>query len=257
MLEAIKEKRDYDLNDPHATMQHRKIILSKPFLKKLYLEWYNDFKSSSEGLPNGRIIEIGSGGGFLKNISPDVITSDIMPLPCCDMAFPAESIPFSDQSISGIFMLNVLHHIPEVDLFFKEAERVLQFGGIIHMVEPANTWFSRFIYKNLHHESFDPRTKDWSFCTSGPLSGANIALAWIVFKRDIDTFREKYPSLQVLAFQHHTPFRYLISGGLSFRSLVPGWGFGAVTLFEKLWRPLYQLVAMFCTIKVKKEMIME
>ena len=28
------------------------------------------------------------------------------------------------------------------------------------MIEPANTWFSRIIYKNFHHEVFD-ESSDW------------------------------------------------------------------------------------------------
>ena len=30
----------YDLDDPRRTIHHKEIILSKPFLKKLYIEWY-------------------------------------------------------------------------------------------------------------------------------------------------------------------------------------------------------------------------
>jgi SAM-dependent methyltransferase len=86
---------------------------------------------------------------FLKEIYPSVITSDIMPLSVCDMQFSAHEMPFENNSLKAIFMLNVLHHIPDNEQFLQEAQRTLQKGGFIYMIEPANTFFSRFIYKKL------------------------------------------------------------------------------------------------------------
>ena len=252
ILSFLKEKRDFDLDAPEATLQHREIILGKPFLRKLYEEWYHSFINKLPELPNGKLLEIGSGGGFLKQICPDIITSDIMDLSLCDMTFTAENLPFKDNSLSTIFMLDVLHHIPNCKEFFKEAERTLLPGGMIFMIEPANTFFSRFIYKNLHHEPFDPDA-GWDFPETGPLSGANGALPWIVFKRDIDIFHELFPALKLRSFIHHTPFRYLITGGLSYKSIVPGWSFKGVTLFEKLLTPFYPYSSMFQTIEVIKK----
>ena len=251
ILQLLKEKKEFDLDAIETTLQHREIILNKPFLKKLYEEWYHSFINKIPGLPEGKLLEIGSGGGFLKQIYPDIITSDIMDLSLCDMTFSAENIPFQENSLCAIFMIDVLHHIPHCKKFFKEAERTLKPGGIIFMIEPANTFFSRFIWKNLHHEPFDPNA-GWGFPASGPLSGANGAIPWIVFKRDIDIFHELFPALKLRSFIHHTPFRYLITGGLSYKSIVPGWSFKGVTLFEKLFAPLNHFTAMFQTIEVIK-----
>jgi hypothetical protein len=33
----------FDLDDPRATLAHRDIILQKPFLKRLYQDWYQIF----------------------------------------------------------------------------------------------------------------------------------------------------------------------------------------------------------------------
>src|ERR1035437_5483146 len=127
-------------------MRHREIILSKPFLKKLYAEWYKSFIDEIPTLPEGKILEIGSGSGFLKEMYPEAITSDIQKLPFCDMTFSAEKIPFQNNELSAIFMINVLHHIPKCENFFSEAQRTLKPGGIIYMMEPANTFLSKIIY---------------------------------------------------------------------------------------------------------------
>ncbi|MBK8443443.1 MAG: hypothetical protein IPL35_08515 [Sphingobacteriales bacterium] len=56
------------------------------------------------------------------------------------------------------------------------------------MSEPANTAWGRFFYQNFHHEPFQPEAASWEIPSTGPLSGANGALPWIIFKRDIDLF---------------------------------------------------------------------
>lgn len=252
VLDYFKEKKPDNIDSPETTIRHREIILNKKFLKNLYTEWYYSFIKITKNLPSGHLIEIGSGGGFLKQIDPSIITSDILKLPDCDMVFSAEKMPFEDKSVSAIFMIDVLHHIPDSKLFFAEAQRVLNTGGIIFMIEPANTFFSRIIFKNIHHEPFNTEVTEWKFPASGPLSGANGALPWIIFKRDIKIFEELYPYLSLKKIKYHTPFRYLITGGLSYKSLVPGWAFKPVTFFEKLLTPLFPIIALFQTIQIIK-----
>ncbi len=251
-LKFIKEEKNENLNAPQASIQHRDIILRKSFLKKLYREWYNSFLAEIKNLPEGKIVEIGSGGGFIKDMNPKIITSDIIKLPGCDMIFSAHKMPFENKSLSAIFMLDVLHHIPNVNSFFAEAMRCLKPGGELFMLEPANTKFSRFIYKNFHHEPFLPEAKNWNFPSSGPLSDANGAIPWIVFERDKEKFLEKYPDFQIKSINKHTPFRYLITGGLSYKSLVPGFCFSFVSFLELLLKPVYKYIAMFQTIRIVK-----
>ena len=106
-----KYKIDFDLDDPNASLAHRDIILKKPFLKKLYNDWYLIFIIKSKEIKNGKYLEIGSGGGFLKDVFPEVITSDILILPNVDLIFTAEEIPFKENELASIVMLNVFHHI--------------------------------------------------------------------------------------------------------------------------------------------------
>lgn len=252
MLSFLKEKKASDLDAPGTTLQHREIILRKKFLKKLYIQWYQDLINQTKNLPSGKIIEIGSGGGFLKDMEPTIITSDILPFPHCDMTFAGEQMPFADNELSAILMIDVLHHIPDSRSFFGEAQRVLKPGGKIIMIEPANTSFSRFIFQNFHHENFDPESKSWEFPTSGPLSGANGALPWIIFTRDYETFKTEFPMLSKETIKLHTPFAYLISGGLSFKSPFPGWMFTPFRWFENALSPFNKSLAMFQTIEVVK-----
>jgi SAM-dependent methyltransferase len=252
LLSFIKEKKKANLDAPETTLEHRQTILRKGFLKKIYISWYRELLTIVKELPKGKIIEIGSGGGFLKDIDARVITSDILPFSHCDLTFSAEMMPFEDNSVSAIFMIDVLHHIPESKRFFAEAQRILIPEGRIMMIEPANTAFSRFIFRNFHHENFDSSAKEWNFPTSGPLSGANGALPWMIFTRDYSNFKILFPELIKEKIRLHTPFAYLVSGGLTFKSLFPGWMYMPFKLFELALSPLYKWIAMFQTITVKK-----
>ena len=82
-------------------------------------------------------------------------------------------------------MTNVLHHLPQPGRFFDEAAGCVRPGGVVAMVEPWNTAWSRWVYRHhLHHETFLPAAADWEVPRGGPLSAANGALPWILFARD-------------------------------------------------------------------------
>ncbi len=245
-------RNNANLDAPQASIAHKYIIQQKQFLKKLYTEWYQIFVNQIDKLPNGILLEIGSGGGFFKEIYPDVITSDVVDLPEIDMTFSALHIPLKNRSTAAIFMLDVLHHLPDCQQFFNEAKRVLKPGGQIIMIEPANTFFSRIIYRNFHHEKFDTSAKDWKQKKGKRLSDANQALPWIIFTRDVSTFKQLNPEFSIINKQLHTPFRYLLSGGLSYKALVPAAWFSTITSLEKLLHPFYHFIAMFQTIVIKK-----
>ena len=237
MPETKHIKNTEDLNEVESTVLHRNIIKKKGFLYKLYLEYYGIFKENIKDIPNGLKIELGSGGGFLKEVINDVITSDVLELPDVDKVF---------------FLLDTLHHIKEPDKFFSEVNRCLKPGAKIIMIEPTNTLFSRFFFKHIHDEQFDENQEKWIVDGEGRLADANIAMPWIIFIRDREKFLTKYPDLEILQINKHTPFRWFLSGGLSYRQFVPSASFGFFTKIEKLLSPFDNILCSFMTIVVKK-----
>jgi SAM-dependent methyltransferase len=251
LSKEIKYDFKTHLDDPETSVQHGQIILSKLFLKKVYLEWYRNFVNIAKENPSGKYLEIGSGGGFLKDLIPNVITSDIMPIPGVDMTFSAEEMPFKNNELDGIFMVNVMHHIPRPYLFFKEAERTLKPGGKIVMVEPANTPFSKFVYQKFHHEPFEPAA-GWEFTSTGPLSSSNQALPYIYLIRDREKFEKEFPSLKIEKIKIHTALTYILSGGVSRRNLVPQWSYGFWKTLER-FPGVSSLAGMFGTYIISKK----
>jgi len=245
----IKYDIEHPLDSPERTLYHREIIRHKKFLRKLYEQWYDEFIKEIENLPNDTFIELGSGGGFLKELEPRVICTDILELPTNDMTFSALNMPFRDNSVGGIFMVDTMHHIPDIEKFLIEANRVLAKNGKMIMIEPANSLWGRFIYKNFHHEPFDLKG-GWTFPSKGPLSGANGALPWIVFERDKLIFKEKFPNLIIETINYRNPLLYLISGGVSYKQLLPDFMFPIIDKIDRLLPKLSRQMSMFQLIKI-------
>lgn len=247
----LKYHSEHSLDSVERTLQHRNIIMRKKFLRKLYEQWYGEFVSEIANLPNDIYIELGSGGGFLKELLPKVICTDLLDLPGNDMTFSALEIPFEDNSVGAIFMVDTMHHIPDMEIFLNEVNRVLKKRGKLIMIEPANSIWGRLIFKNFHHEPFDTKGS-WIIPDTGPLSGANIALPWIVFERDIQIFNEKYPKLNLESIQYRNPILYLMSGGVSYRQLLPDFMYPLVNFIDGLLPKVSRQISMFQRIKITK-----
>jgi hypothetical protein len=175
--------RGLDIDDPRTTHLRLQIIQEKSFLRQIYQEWYRDIVAA---LPPGQgaVLELGARGGFMSEFVPDLITSELFYCPNIRVTLDGLCLPFLAKSLRGIVMTNVLHHLPQTRPLFAEATGCVRSGGVVAMIEPWVTPRSRFVYSRLHHEPFEPETPSWELPASGPLSGANDALPWIIFARD-------------------------------------------------------------------------
>jgi hypothetical protein len=83
--------------------------------------------------------------------------------------------------------------------------------------------------------------------------GANQALTYLVFVRDRAKFLRKFPQLKIVHEKPLTNYvRYLLSGGLNFRALVPDWTSGVIRLCEILLTPAAPLLALHHVIVLKR-----
>ncbi len=209
-----------DLDDPQVTYRRRTIIKEKRFLHAIYKEWYG---MQMDQLPelDGKILEIGSGAGFFTEVCAQSIASEIFYCPFVDTVLDGMQLPFPDETLRAIVMTDVFHHIPDVEKFLQEALRTLCAGGRIIMIEPWVSRWSRWVMDHFHSEPMDVEMQTWQFPSHGPLSSSNQALPWIVFERDRALFEQKFAKFKLLTLQPFMPFRYLLSGGVSMRSLAP------------------------------------
>jgi len=114
--------------------------------KKYHFKRYSMIKEMI-GNKNGSLLDIGCGapsdcmedGAFLSFIGYGT-GIDII---CREIDFPfkigsAEKIPFPDKSFDIITLLEVIEHVKEPNIVFKEIYRVLKDGGILIMSTPNN-----------------------------------------------------------------------------------------------------------------------
>jgi hypothetical protein len=240
--------RDLNIDASESVIIRKRIIHKKPFLKMMYHEWYQSIKNSLPRNNTGPILELGSGGGFLKDYIPDLITSEILQIDDVDIVLDGQCLPFNKATLEGIVMVDVFHHISNVKSFMADAALCVKPGGFIIMIEPWNTQWSRWVYRYLHHEPFHPMVKNWELPKGGPLSQANSALPWMVFERDLTKFERDFPQWLIHEKTLHTPFCYLLSGGVSLRSFMPGRLFRMCRKLEGLLNPWMHTLAMFAKV---------
>jgi SAM-dependent methyltransferase len=257
MLEAIKrllahpDTRELGVDDPRTTQRRRGILRKNAFLWQIYDEWYRLISARVPEGPGG-VLELGSGAGFLARHIPGLIASDVFLCSDIQLVLDARRLPFSSRSLKAIAMVDVLHHIPDNRAFLAEAQRCLRAGGSIVMIEPWVSTWSREIYARLHDEPFNPNAKNWTFPGAGPLSGANVALPWIIFQRDRDEFESEFRELEIQELRPLMPFRYLVSGGVSMRQLMPGVTFNIWSKLESLLCAWPHHWSMFALIHLKR-----
>jgi SAM-dependent methyltransferase len=246
--------RGLSVDDPTTTVRRRDLAKTKKTLYLSNLIWYRELQAIERTAPPGARVELGSGGGFLDEHIAGLVTTDLLPLPFVKLVCRAETLPFEDATVGGIFMINVLHHVIDVEAFFRQVERVLRPGGVLGLIEPYVSPLSKLVYRHLHPEPFEPKAPAWNLEPSGPLSGGNDAMPWIVFVRDRQRFEAMYPKLTIERITPHTVLTRLLSGGVLMRSMVPAFLFPALQATERaLPRWITGRLALFATIVVRKK----
>ena len=244
----ITEKNIYkiDPNSKNLIFAHIENIKKKKILRSAFSYFYNEILTLSNNHfsinKNFIELELGSGVGFIKDFKRSIITSDLRSIPNIDKHIDACSMPFDDESVGGIYAINVFHHLDNPDNFFKESYRVLKRGGGIILIEPHGGVLSKLIHKVIHtDEFFDSSVLDWKQNVTGSLSGANQALAEIVFNRDEVKFKEKYANKLVLIKKKYASnfLQYLLSGGLNFKQLCPDFFLPMLIFIEKILNNIF------------------
>lgn len=254
MLDFLKEPslRAETVGSETYFAAQKRLIMQRPLLKGCYDEWYEHLRSDIRSVQlDGDLVELGSGGSYLRTLEPELITSDVVE-GLAEQVIDARHLPFSDSSVRALVLTHVLHHIPDVEAFFREAERVLVPGGVIAMVEVSHTPFARFFFRRLHPEPFDDAQVGWAFDQSDSMMDSNQALSWILFDRDRERFERTFPHLTIEVMSYTPWLGYVLSGGVTMRDLVPRVFVPAIGWLDRILRPLRPMFALHWHIRVRK-----
>ncbi len=221
-----------DLDSAEASAVHAELIRSKGFLRRLYQRYYAELAAEAAASPPGLVLEVGAGSGFAHEVVPRLVRLDLRAGSQVDVLGSALRLPFGDGSLAAVCGLDVLHHLPDPLAFLRECARGLLPGGRLVLIEPFVSPLSRRIYGDLHHEGFDPEREGWLQPAGGPMSEADAALSWVVLVRDRARLSAELPELVLERITPHTISLYLLSGGVSMRSLAPGAALPWAAAFE-------------------------
>lgn len=245
-----------DIDGENRLELHRKMLEKKRMLRDVFTEFHHLFRKLDRQFfsVSGIEVELGAGVSPMRDSYPEVLATDIVCAPRLDRVINAESMDLTDNSVRAIYGQNCFHHFPHPDKFLRELDRVLVPGGGAILIEPYYGPFATFLYKRLFHtEGFDKTYSSWETPLVGPMNGANQALSYIVFIRDRAQFELKHPSLKIVHQQLAGNYlKYLLSGGLNFRQLLPDSFIGFVSLLEKLISPINRWTALHHIIVIRK-----
>lgn len=245
-----------DIDDETRLQIHLEILKNKRMLRTVFAEFHGLFKSLADRFfPVGGLeIELGGGVAPMRDSFREVIATDLLPSSRLDRALNAEAMDLGDQTVRVFYAQNSFHHFQHPDRFFAELERTLVPGGGAIILDPYYGPFASFLYKRLFRtEGFEKDYPSWETPVAGPMNGANQALSYIVFVRDRAVFRRKHPSLHIVHEQRVGNYlKYLISGGLNFRQLLPDYATPLVGVLEKMLWPLNPWLALHHIIVLQK-----
>jgi len=234
----------------------RKIMQEKKCLHDIYAEQYQWMAALTDRylVGEGKELEIGSGGGFMKLICPQVITTDVRRISGVDMVMDAMDMPFPARSVRSVLAVHVLHHIPDIERFFRELDRVLTPGGGLVAIEPYWGPLASYIYTYIHPEPFDKQAPSWKLKGGGPMTGSNQALSYLLLKRDAKAFQAEFPQFHLRYEQPFGFLRYMATGGIWLSPKLPAFMFPVLRGLEStLFKPLMPWVGLHHIFVLQKQ----
>jgi ubiquinone/menaquinone biosynthesis C-methylase UbiE len=202
----VRKARDNFYNN---SSQNLRLLLENRY------KWMNQFISNDH---NG--IEVGCGTGISKEFIQaksfqltDKENYDYLDIKNVD----ALNTPFEDSSFHFVISSNMIHHLPNPTLFFKEMNRILINGGVLLIQEINASLLMRILLNLMKHEgySYDVDVFDETcICTDKEdLWSANCAIPNLLFD-DPKIFEEKISFFKIEYTSFDECLSFINSGGV-------------------------------------------
>jgi len=245
---------DQPQNTDPRLAEHRRIWDKKASLRSVYADYYQRMADALTGGQSGGDIwlEIGAGAGHSANLLDARFRMDILASPWIDVVGDAHRLPFGDESLDGIALLDVLHHLGDPCGFFEEVARVLKPGGRVAMIDPGITPLSWVFYNFLHEEPVDMRADPMAPAANAtekdPFDG-NQAIPTLLFKREEHriALSDAVPALRSVERRWLSLFAYPLSGGFKGWTLLPA---GLVQALLRLEDKLMPFLGMWMAFRI-------
>ncbi|MDX2226052.1 MAG: class I SAM-dependent methyltransferase [Verrucomicrobiae bacterium] len=231
--------------------RNRQLWRSKPLLRKIYRDFHLLIAAQINPALPGKILELGSGIGAIKEVLPDCITSDLFPNPWLDRQENAYRLDFPDHALSHLILFDVFHHLQYPGSALAEFLRVLHPQGRLILFEPAAGFPGKIVYGGFHPEPLALRDPiSWTapdgFDPSQAPYYAAQGNAWRIFlRKEIPGGLSSWQIKKVLLLP---ALDYLASGGFTGPQLYP-------TALHPVLRGLNILLGLFPRISASRMLV--
>ena len=189
------------------------------------------------GLPDSKIVELGSGMGHIRDVIPNCITTELFPFPWIDQIENAYKLSFEDESISDLISTDVFHHLKYPGNALDEFHRVLRRGGRVILLEPCMRLLGLLVYGVFHAEPIAITKKiewlapaDWSPDNLDYYAAQGNSTRIFVG----DRYRPQLTAWKSIKTIRLSALAYAASGGYSGPQLYPTGMYSVVKSLEKI-----------------------
>ncbi len=252
------------MNESHVRLSGHGLILNqKPQFTSVVVDMQSRLLTVCEQWSSGlnSVLEVGSGVVPLKRVFPQALAADIEIGEDIDCVLDAHHLPFPNASFDVVVCQNAFHHFKDPLRALKELTRILKIGGILLIVDPLTSRFASLIYPHLFDfEGYDPASQSFNYL---PVEGGHIpnqALSHVVFVANKCEVMKTLPGVEFIHSERLTTgLRYLLSGGLNFKPLVPSIILNLCKSLERqeFAQSLLKLLAIHWLVVLRKEKAQE
>jgi SAM-dependent methyltransferase len=227
--------------------QNRRAWARKPVLQRAYRDFHRRIAAYVDPRVPGKIVELGSGIGNIRDIIPNAIRTDLFANPWIDQVENAYALTFADGAVSHLILFDVFHHLQHPQTALRECRRVLAPKGRVIILDPYVSVTGRLVYGPMHHEpigddqpivaaagpGFDPHHQSY-YAAQGNATR-------VFWKGEAPEILDGW---NVIARQRIGAWAYALTGGYSKPQLYPAALYPVVKQFDAIAEALPRLLAL-------------
>jgi len=217
----------------------------KPVLRRCYRHFHEAIAERLSGL-DGKVVEIGSGIGNLKETIPHALRTDLFANPWLDQVENAYALSFAAGEVADLILFDVFHHLRYPGRAMQELGRVVKPGGRLLLFEPRISLVGWGVYGLCHSEpvAWGQRI-GWEAPPGWDAGQVDYYAAQgnatrLFLSREMG--RCWKPAWSWVEGAQWSALTYVLSGGYSRPQLYPTWSFPALRRVERLldrWPALF------------------
>ena len=217
--------------------RNRQAWQRKPVLQRAYRDFHHRIAAHVDSSIAGKIVELGSGIGNIRDVIPGCLRTDLFPNPWIDQVENAYALSFRDGECSHLILFDVFHHLRHPRTALQECRRVLGPRGRVILFEPYVSVAGRLVYGPLHHEPIafgDAMTPDAPAAfvpDRDPYYAAQGNATRVFWKGD---YPEILDGWDLIARERIGAWPYALTGGYSKPQLYPASFYGVISAIDRV-----------------------